>query len=182
MTSSTLLGSEILQVQGVDGTGYPAATTQQTTTFNLGQATAFGATASAAGLTLTTSATQTAVPGLTVNLISGADYTFDIYLSVSASAGGGIAVNLGKGTATSATFTASGFVYNGATLAAQGDVTAQGTSLATLTGLANVVRIYGRIKATASGTFAVYAAQQTGGNASSTVINAGSWLNLQRIS
>jgi len=182
MTSSTLTGADILQVQGVDGNGYPAATTQQTTTLNLAQTACFGAVASPGGLTLTTSATQTAVPGLTVNLIKGGTYLFEIYLSCSASAGGGIAINLGKGTATSATFTADAWVYNGTTTAAQGNVTVQTTALATFTGVATAVDITGSITATASGTFAVFAAQNTGGNASSTVINAGSYISIQRIS
>ncbi len=181
MGSSTLTGSEVLQVLGQDGKGQPAATTQQTTTLNLGQTASFAAM-STSQLNLTTSATLTAVPGLSVNLVSGGTYTFDVYLPVSASAGGGIAVNLGQGTVTAATFTADSWTYNGTTTAAQGRVTAIGTSVATVTALATAISITGSLIATGSGTFAVFAAQNTGGNASTTSVLVGGTLILNRVS
>lgn len=176
-----LIGSEILQVQGVDGNGYPAATTQQTTAYGVANTASLGARSTSA-LTLTNSATLTAVPGMTVNLIKNAVYSFEIYLSVSASAGGGIAINLGQGTVTAATFTADTWIYNTTTTSAQGNTTSLSSNLTTLTGLATAVDITGTVIATNNGSFAVFAAQNVGGNASSTVVNAGSYMALQRLS
>jgi hypothetical protein len=109
-------------------------------------------------------------------------YAFEAYLPISASAGGGIAVSLGQGTVAAATFTADTWIYNTTTLAGQGNTSALSVNLPTYTGLATVIVINGSIRPTTSGTFAVYAAQNVGGNASSTVVNAGSWLQVNRVS
>jgi len=180
MTSSTLTGSEIIQVLGQDNTGQPAATTNSVTTFNLSQVNDFGARCTTA-LALTNSATLTQVPGMTVNVIKGGQYVFNVYLSCSASAGGGIAVNLGQGTCTAATFTADTWIYNTTTVAAQGNTSTLTGNLTTLTGLATAFDCTGSFTATSSGTFAVFAAQNVGGNASTTTINVGSFLQVQRV-
>lgn len=179
MTSSTLTGNEYIPVQGLDGNGYPAAQTNNVTTFNLSQVNDFGALCNKA-LSLTTSATMTAIPGLSVNVLKGAQYIFNLYLSCSASAGGGIAVNVGSGTTTAATFSADTWIYNTTTVQAQGNVTTLGT-LTTFTGLATAFEATGSFIATSSGTFAVFACQNVGGNASTTTINVGSWLQVQRV-
>lgn len=180
MTSSTLTGTEIVQVLGQDNNGQPAATLNGTNAFNLSQVNDFGARCTTA-LALTTSATLTQVPGMIVNVIKGAQYVFNVYLSLSASAGGGIAVNLGQGSTTAATFTADTWIYNTTTVAAQGNTTALTSNLTTLTGLATALETFGSFTATSSGTLAVFAAQNVGGNASTTTINVGSFLQVQRV-
>ena len=181
IVSGALVGSEILQVQGVDGAGRLSGQSEQVTTLQIGQTSGPAAVATSA-LTLTTSATLTAVPGMSVTLTAGNTYIFDGYLSVSSSAGGGIAINLGQGTVAAATFTAEEWIYNTTTLAAQGVTTALATSMPTYTGLATAVTFKGMIKPTTSGTFAVFVAQNVGGNASSTVVNVGSYLDVTRVS
>lgn len=178
--AGTLIGNELLQVLPLTNSGLPAASTAQTTSFGIAQTGSFGAICNTA-LTLTTSATLTQVPGMTVNVNAGSTYMMDIYLSISSSAGGGIAVNVGQGTTSAATFTADTWIYNTTTVAAQGNTSALTTNLPTYTGIATAVSISGSFIATKTGTFAVFAAQNVGGNASSTIVNVGSYLNLTRL-
>ncbi len=178
--TGSLVGNEFLQVTGLFGSK-PSGVSEQVTVLQIAQ-TLGPSVVSSSALTLTTSATLTAVPGLSVNLTAGNSYLFEGYLSISASAGGGIAVNLGQGTVAAATFLAEEWLYNTTTLAAQGTTLALATSMPTYTGLATSLLFTGTIRPTTTGTFAVYAAQNVGGNASSTVVNVGSYLNVTRVS
>ena len=179
VAANPLLGSEIINVLPVTSTGLPAANTGQTTVFGIAQTAAFGVV-QATALTLTNSATLTQVPSLILNVNAGATYVLDLYLSVSASAGGGIAINLGQGTTTAATATFDTWIYNTSTVAAQGNTLTLTGNLTTFTGLATAVTVQGSFTATKTGTLAVFAAQNVGGNASSTTINVGSYVTLQR--
>ena len=180
ITGATV-GTEVVQVSPVTSTGLPAASTALTTTFGIAQSGSFGAICTTA-LALTNQNTLTQVPGMSVSVLAGATYMVDLYLSVTASAGGGIAVNLGQGTAAAATFTMDTWLYNGTTVQGQGNTTALTTSLPTFTGLVTAISTQGSFIATKSGTVAVFASQNVGGTASTTTVNVGSYINLTRLS
>ncbi len=177
--SGSAIGNEILQVTPIAGNGLPAASTAQVNTFQVAQTGSFGAICTTA-LALTNQNTLTQVPGMTVNVNAGATYMVDMYLSTTASAGGGIAVNLGQGTSAAATFTADTWMYNGTTVQAQGTTSALTTSLPTFTGLVTAVTTSGSFICTKTGTLAVFVGQNTGGTASTTTVNVGSYINLTR--
>jgi len=181
ISSGALVGNEILQVQGIAGNGLPSAATEQATTLQMGQTTSFGAVCATA-LALTTSATLTQVPNLSVNLTAGNVYIFEGYLSIASSSGGGLAVSLGQGTVGAATFTCDTWIFNGTTTTVQGNTTALSTILPTVGGVNTCVQFTGSIRPTTTGTFAVFAAQNVGGNASTSSVNVGSYLNVTRIS
>ena len=180
ITSGANVGNEILQVQGITSSGLPSGATQQTTVFQCGQAVTFGAVCATA-LALTTSATLTQVPNLSVNLTAGNTYVVNGYLSFSSSSGGGLAVSLGQGTVQAATCTFDTWVFNGTSTSAQGNTTALSTILPTVGGIATCLEFTGSIKPTVSGTFAIFAAQNVGGNAATTTINVGSYLDILRV-
>lgn len=178
--SGSAVGNEILQITPIAGNGLPAASTAQATTFQVAQTGSFGAICTTA-LALTNQNTLTQVPGMTVNVNAGATYMVDMYLSVAASAGGGIAVNLGQGTATAATATLDTWLYNTTTVSGQGNTLALTTSLPTFTGIVTAVTTSGSFICTKSGTISVFVGQNTGGTASTTTVNVGSYLNLTRL-
>lgn len=179
--SGSTVGNEILQITPITSTGLPAASTAQATTFQIAQAASFGAICTTA-LSLSNQNTLTLVPGMTVNVNAGAVYMVDMYLSVSASAGGGIAVNLGQGTCAAATFTMDTWLYNTTTVAGQGNTLALTTNLPTFTGIVTAVTTSGSFICTKSGTFSVFIGQNTGGTASTTSVAVGSYINLTRFS
>ena len=171
-------GNEILQqVIGVQTNGQPSGQTQSLT---LTQLTNFeGSTTIATSQSVTTSTTLVS-SGMSVNLISGATYVFDLYVTVTNGSSGGLKLAFG-GTATATTFSADTWAYNSTTLAAQGVITSLASNLVAYTGSVTTVSITGSILCAASGTFNLSFAQNVS-NATATTLNAGSNFWIDRVS
>ena len=173
------IGNELVIVQGISGNSYPAATTEQ---FSLTQITNFEGSTYLANSVSVTSTTLITASGMSVTLQSGGVYVFDIYLSVTNGSSGGLKL-LFQGTATATTVTADTWVYNTATVVAQGVVTALLTTatLVAYTGAVTTVNITGTIVASATGTFGISFSQNVS-NATPTTLNAGSNFWVDRLS
>lgn len=173
-----LTGNEIIgTLQGLDGSGKPAATTQNITLTAL---TNFEGSAVVALAASATSNTTLAQIGPTFNLVAGGSYMFDLYLSVTNNASGGLKLAFG-GTATSSVFSADTWAYNTTTLAAQGVITSLASNLVAYTGAVTTVNITGSLNCLAAGTLFVQFAQNAS-FATATTINAGSNMWLDRLS
>jgi hypothetical protein len=128
-----------------------------------------------------TSSTTLVASGLSANLVAGGIYIFEIYLSVTCNASGGLKASFSASTATATAFTADTWGYNTTTVAAQGNITSLASNLVALTGAITAVDITGCIQVNAAGTFALSFAQNASfGTATS--LNFGSNMWIQRIS
>ena len=186
MATITLVGSETVQVAGLDSTGKPAATYEYPT---LTQLTNFeGSQYVAAQQSVTSSTTpvqanfisefNTTAPA-SFNLVAGGVYVFDIYLSITNGAAGGLKLAFG-GTATATALSADTWAYNTTTLAAQGVITALSSNLVAYTGSVTTVNITGTISVATAGTFYLTIAQNVS-NATATSLNVGSNFWVDRI-
>jgi hypothetical protein len=113
---------------------------------------------------------------LTVNVLAGRTYAFEIYIPVTASLStGGIKVAL-AGTATVTNMIADGAIRSNNAIAGQAQVTSLTTVVSALGGAATgFVEIHGTITVNAAGTFLVQTAQNTS-SATSTVVGQGARL------
>ena len=163
-------GNEILQqVIGVQTNGQPSGQTQSLT---LTQLTNFeGSTSITTAQSVTTSTTLVS-SGMSVNLISGATYVFDLYVSVTNGSSGGLKLAFG-GTATATSISADTWAYNTTTLAAQGVITSLASNLVAYTGSVTTVNVTGTIQCSGSGTFNLSFAQNVS-NGTATTLNVGS--------
>lgn len=174
-----LTGNEVLYLAGIQPNGQPSGVTEAVTAQQL--VNFASSVVSTGALTATSNTTLATVPGLVTNLVAGATYIFYAYLSVSANASGGIKVNLGNGTATATSFLADTWVYNTTTVQSQGNVSSLATAEVAATEAATCVEISGTFVCLASGTFIVQAAQNAS-YATATTVNAGSYLQIERVS
>ena len=148
--------------------------------------TSVGVSASAVAsgtLTATSNATLAIVPGLTVPVVSGATYIFEIYLQGVSGATGGLKVSL-YGSSTTATFTAGyadSWLYNGTTIAGQTQTQAASGNQISTAAIYSTATITGSITVNAGGNFAVMAAQ-VASNGTSTTVLPGSYLMVTRVS
>ena len=171
------IGNELVIVQGISGNGYPAATTEQ---FSLTQITNFEGSTYFANSVSVTSTTLITSSGMSVILQAAGVYVFDVYLSVTNGASGGLKLQF-TGTATATTLSADTWAYNTATVAAQGNITALSSNLLAYTGAVTTVNITGTILAATAGTFALSFSQNVS-NATATTLNAGSNFWVDRLS
>ena len=123
---------------------------------------------SSAVLTATSNTVLAPVTGLTVNLITGATYIWDIYLQGTAGASGGLKVAFG-GTATATSFASDSWMYNGATLAAQLQATSFASNLIAANAIYTTAYLTGTMVVNAGGTVTIQAAQNTSNGTSTTV-------------
>lgn len=174
----TLIGNEVINIVGVDGAGHPAGVPNTISVTNL---TNFeGSGVLAASVSATSNITLAAITGLpSFNLFAGGSYIFDLYISVTNNASGGLKLAFG-GTATASVFSADTWAYNTTTLAAQGVITSLASSLVAYTGSVTTLNITGSINCLASGTFFLQFAQNAS-FATATTINAGSNMWLDRL-
>lgn len=154
------LGNEILYVQGIDGAGRPAASTEPFTVNQLVSGGIGGSLSaySTSTLTATSNTTLTLIPGMSVNVIAGEIYDIEIYLTGTANASGGLKVALG-GTATATSLSVDTWVYNTTTVVAQGVITSLSSNLVALTGAFTTLFASGTIQVLAGGTLTLTAAQ-----------------------
>ena len=137
-------------------------------------------------LTANTNTTLAAVPGLTVPVLAGASYIYEVYLQGVSGASGGLKVSM-YGSSTTATFTAGyadSWMYNGTTVAGQTQTqAASGNQIATnaIYSSATITGSFTTTASTGAGNFAVMAAQNTS-NGTSTTVLAGSYVCLTRVS
>ena len=130
-------------------------------------------------LAKTTDTALATVTGLSAALAAGATYIFDITLPVTATANGGVKVDL----STSDTLTATSINYGVQSLTAAATSAADSTALATAYGAtvaAVTVLIKGTIVANAAGTLIVRGAQNAS-HADTTTFLANGFMNLTRI-
>ena len=124
----------------------------------------------AAAFTQTSNTTLTTVSGLSATLTAGGTYAFEIYISGTAGASGGIKINLGSGgTATATSFNADQWTYNTTTVASQGTTSTFNSSLVAYTGAFTTINIIGTIVVNAGGTFVVQAAQNVSNGTATTI-------------
>lgn len=173
----TLNGNETVRVVGTQANGQPSGEDYPATTTSV--VNFAGSGVCSAALTKTSDTTLAAVSGLSVTLVAGATYIFSVYLSVTNGAIGGLKVAFG-GTATATQISADAWAYNTTTTAAQGNIVALSSSALAYTGSVTAAEITGSIVVNAGGTFIVEAAQNAS-NATPTVINVGSYLQIQRV-
>jgi hypothetical protein len=123
-----------------------------------------------------TSAMLASVPGLAVNVAAGRAYAFEVELSFTDVAAGGIKCAM-AGTATATNIIYDGWIVDAANAGIKGNAQAAAlggvVASALTTGTAGHVTISGTIEVNAAGTLAVQAAQNTA-NATATVIKRGS--------
>ena len=173
----TPIGNEIILINSPDGAGHPSAVTSPATVTSLVN---FSGSTTLAAATSATSNTTLALTGLVTTVQAGGTYIFDIYLSVTNNASGGLKIAPG-GTATATSFAADTWFYNTTTVAAQANITALASNFAALTGAVTTVNVTGTILVNAGGTFGLQFAQ----NASfgtATTLNIGSYLWMERVS
>jgi hypothetical protein len=123
------------------------------------------------------------VTGLTVALYAGRTYSFDVYLSFTDAAAGGIqAAMVSDGTLTATAIEYDGWIIdsaaNGIKGNAQSAVLGGVVASATTTGTAGVVQIKGTITVNVAGTIKVQAAQNTT-NGTATTVKRGSYVIFQ---
>ncbi len=171
------IGNELVTIQGLDGAGKPSAITE---VFSLTQLTNFEGSSYLANSVSVTSTTLLTASGFSVTLQSGGVYVFDIYLTITNGASGGLKL-APSGTATATTFSADTWAYNTATVVAQSNITALSSNLAAYTGAVTTVNITGTILAGSTGTFGLSFSQNVS-NATATTLNAGSNFWIDRIS
>ena len=179
-------GNEIAAFQGLDGAGRPAATTEQDTLVamtNFEGSSYLPTNQSATSNTTLAQINFTNVAGgatpVAFQLQAGGVYVFEIYVSVTNGASGGLKMAFG-GTATATTLSCDTWAYNTTTIAAQGNTTNLSSNLVAYTGSVTNVFINGTIVCNAAGTFYLQFAQNAS-NATATTINAGSNFWLDRI-
>jgi hypothetical protein len=182
----TLTGNEVAPVTAADGAGHPAAV-QPTPT--LVQLTNFeGSSYLPTSQSATSNTTLAAINFTNVlggatnvpfNLVASGVYVFEIYLSVTNNASGGLKLQFG-GTVTPTTLAADTWAYNTATLAAQGNITSLSSNLVAYTGAVTNVFINGTIAVNVAGTFTLQFAQNVS-YGTATTINAGSNFWIDRI-
>ena len=179
MANPLPLGNELVYIQGLDGAGNLAAGTEP---FTLTQLTNFEGSTYLASSVSVTSTTLITATGMSVTLQSGGVYVFDLYLSVTNGASGGLKL-LFQGTATASAFTADTWAYNTASVVAQGVVTAllSTATLVAYTGGVTTVNITGTIAASATGTFGLSFSQNVS-NGTATTLNKGSNFWVDRLS
>jgi hypothetical protein len=178
-------GSELVTVQGLDGTGRPSGVTEN---FTAVQFTNFEGSAYLAAPQSVTSSTTlvqanftnaTGVTPAAFSLIAGGVYVFELYLSVTNGSAGGLKIAFG-GTATAATLSTDTWTYNTTTVAAQSNVTSLASNLVAYTGTVTTVNGNGTIVPATSGTFYLTFAQNVS-NATATTLNAGTNFWIDRI-
>ncbi len=117
----------------------------------------------------TSNASYSAVPGLSVTLVSGTTYRVKAHLSVTSGASGGVAVALG-GTA-SATLSATGKVWNGLTPENSQKTTSMSGAVGSYTGIATEVDIDGTFICTGSGTLTIRFSQNASDGTASSILH-----------
>lgn len=144
---------------------------------------AIGAVQSARGTaatTVTSSTTLVNVTGLTVNLVAGGQYDFEVHIPCTSGASGGTQAAMG-GTATWTSINTTEYNYTAAAVAVTTGTTATpGTAIAGSTAANIAVILKGSVVCTAAGTFNAMFAQNAS-NATSSVALANSYMNVTRI-
>lgn len=141
-----------------------------------------GTVSNATALSVASSTTVRPVTGLTVALIAGGTYFVDAGFPVTAITAGG--VNLQLTTPDTLTLTSAnlvGLTYSGTTIVADTAVSALSADIVNYANTATLVTLNGTIIVNAAGTLNISAAQHTS-NATSSTIQAGSYLSVTRIS
>lgn len=130
---------------------------------------------------ITVTNSTTSVTAMSVNVAAGQTYGFDIYLSSTQAAAGGIRASLG-GTAGITNLLADGYILDGATIRGNnGSISAFNVNVSsTTTNLFSVFRMHGTLTVSTAGTFLVQFAQSTA-NATGTVVLRGSWFKVWQI-
>ena len=181
----TATGSEIIQVQGVSGNGQLSGVTEtgtlvQITNFegSMWMPTAQSATSNTT-LAQINFSNNSAGTLSSFNLVAGGVYVYDIYLSVTCNASGGLKLAFG-GTTTATSISSDTWAYNTTTVAQQTNVTTLTGNMLAYTGLVNTVNITGTILTATSGTFYLQFAQNAS-YATATTINPSSNFWVDRI-
>ena len=133
-----------------------------------------------ADVAVTSSTTLANVAGLSFAVASGNTYSFDVYLTCTDAAAGGVKAAI-AGTATATSIVYDGYVIESNAIKGQANATALGTAVASSTTTATsgiVIRIQGTITVNAGGTLTVQFAQNTSNGTASTV-KRGSYMRLQ---
>jgi hypothetical protein len=117
---------------------------------------------------------------MSVNLQAAGVYVFDVYLSVTNGASGGLKLQF-TGTATATTLSADTWAYNTATVVAQSNIIALSSNLMAYTGSVTTVNITGTTSTATAGTFALSFSQNVS-NATATTLNPGSNFWVDRLS
>jgi hypothetical protein len=183
--ANPLVGNELATVQGLDATGRPSAFTE---TVSLVQLTNFeNSMYMAAAQSATSKTTLAQVNFLNSNGVApqsftvqaGGVYIFDVYLSVTNNASGGLKLQFG-GTATATALSADTWGYNTTTVVAQSNITSLTSTLMAFTGAVTTVNITGTLIAATTGTLFLQFAQNAS-FATATTLNVGSNFWVDRI-
>jgi hypothetical protein len=130
---------------------------------------------------VTSSTALVNVTGLSVNLAANRNYIFEVYLTCSDAAAGGLKAAMSGTVTVGAGIVYDGWINDGNTVKGQGHATALGTAVANATTTATtglVIQIAGLISTGATaGTLTVQFAQNTSNGTSSTV-GGGSWMQV----
>lgn len=129
-------------------------------------------------LTKTGNTTMANITGLSVDLTAGATYNFTAHLTGTASASGGVKVQMsGTCTATSITYTA--WNYNGSTINAVGTATSLNSALGATAAYTDIM-IEGSIAVNSAGTLTVQGAQNVAVGTTTFLVNSN--LSVRRVS
>ncbi len=144
-----------------------------------GMAEDMGSSHVASNFSKASSASLSAIPGLSATLVGSVNYGFEIYLMTTSSAGGGIQVDLGGGTISLDSLAAEGVLLNNVAIAAQTRATALTSVVCSSAGVtAGTCDIKGfPIAGRGGGSFIPRFAQNTS-NAAASVVLVGSWMKV----
>lgn len=144
------------QIQAISGSGFEATLpggSNATDNFISNSA-----KVSTAQLDKTSSSTLANIPGLSINVIAGATYAFEAYLTGTATANGGAKFAIG-GTCTATSVTYTGVNLNATTSNARTTTTTLGNAVGASTAVLTNATITGAIVVNAAGTLTVQFAQ-----------------------
>jgi hypothetical protein len=136
---------------------------------------------SSAGLSVPSSTTLTAIPGLTANVQAGATYLISIHLNGSANVAGGAKVAFG-GTAAASAFNMTTWNYNGTTTNAVTNVTSLASSLTAVTAVYTDIVAEGTLVVSTAGTLILQMAQNASNAAATTIAANGAQMYVSRVS
>lgn len=172
-----VIGNEVVYLNGVDGAGHPSGVLEPVTATQLVN---FAGSAILSTAVSATSNTTLANVGLSAALVAGGTYIFEVYLSVTNNASGGLKLAFSNA-GTSSISVADTWSYNNTTVAAQSNITSFASNLVAYTGAVTTVSVNGTIVVTTGGVLALQFAQNAS-FATATTINPGSFLWLERVS
>lgn len=175
-----LTGNEVASLVAPDGAGHPAAVLLPVPLIQLGNYAGTPFINHGAGVSVTSSVTPIDTTLDVASLQAGATYLIDGYLTMQSGASGGLLLNAGASTATMTAMGINTWAWNGATLAAQGNVTTLAGNMVALTGVLTAVTFQGILFVNAAGSFGLQFAQNAS-NATPTVIQPGSYFTLNRV-